>query len=98
MGRKAFTTLWFLVIETWKISNPDKNQADVNATKGVEYSMPILYLVGRRHCILSAGLMGGLYTLVGFVLCSFQTSGQSRASIRGTSKLYKLHVFYSSAK
>ena len=95
MGRKAFTTLWFLVIETWKISNPDKNQADVNATKGVEYSMPILYLVGRRCCILSAGLMGGLYTLVEFVLCSFQTSGQSRASIRGTGKLYKLHVFLS---
>ena len=32
--------------------------------------MPILYLVGRRFCILSAGLMGGLYTLVEFVLCS----------------------------
>ena len=56
--------------------------------------MPILYLVGRRYCILSAGFMGGLYALVGFVLCSFQTSGQSRASIRGTNKLYKLHVFY----
>ena len=75
MGRKAFTTLWFLFIETWKISNPDKNQADVNATKGVEYSMPILYLVGRRYCILSAGFMGGLYALVGFVLCSFIGKG-----------------------
>lgn len=60
--------------------------------------MPILYLVGRRYCILSAGLVGRLYTLVEFVLCSFQTSGQSRASIRGTSKLYKLHVFNSCAK
>ena len=75
MGRKAFTTLWFLVIETWKISNPDKNQADVNATKGVEYSMPILYLFGRRCCNLSAGLMGVLYTLVEFVLCSFIGKG-----------------------
>ena len=90
MGRKAFTTLWFLFIETWKISNPDKNQADVNATKGVEYSMPILYLVGRINGWII--YLSGVCTL--FVL----VSGQSRASIRGTSKLYKLHVFYSSAK
>ena len=98
MGRKAFTTLWFWRIEIWTISHLSKNKADVNATKGVVYSMPILYLVGRGCCILSAGLMGGLYTLVEFVLCSFQTSGQSRASSRGTSKLYERHVFYSSAK
>ena len=37
--------------------------------------MPILYLVGRSYFILSAGFMGGLYTLVEFVLCSFIGKG-----------------------
>lgn len=65
----------FYSLKPGKFQNPDKDQADVNATKGVDYSMPILYLVGRRCCILSAGLVGGLYTLVGFVLCSLIGKG-----------------------
>ena len=76
MGRKAFTTFWFLFIETWKISHLSTNKADVNATKGVDYSMPILYLVGRSYCILSAGLVGGLYALVEFCTLFVYREGQ----------------------
>ena len=76
MGRKAFTTFWFLFIEAWKISHLSTNKSDVNATKGVDYSMPILYLVGRSYCILSAGLVGGLYALVEFCTLFVYREGQ----------------------
>ena len=66
----------FYSLKPGKFQNPDKDQADVNATKGVDYSMPILYLVGRSYCILSAGLVGGLYALVEFCTLFVYREGQ----------------------
>ena len=38
--------------------------------------------------------MGGLYTLVEFVLCSFIGKGNFQGLNELANKLYKLHVFY----